>query len=374
MSADRPTVAVIGAGIFGCTISLSLSDVGFRVIILERKGSPLEGASWNNQNRLHLGFHYPRDLATARQCARGFQKFVDAFPGSISGDFPNAYFISSSGSLTSPEDYLRFCDKLGLSYSRLDIHVYPTQIRGCALGLLCNEVVYDCSLLRRHLLSAMHSNPSIQLRCSTEVSDIVRSAEGYRLTLGESTENITVDAVVNCSYADINRLTERCGHPIQEYQFEYTVISIIEAEIARQGITMMDGPFMTILPYGKSNKFLLYHVLHTVVATEVGTTLDPSWRDPDTSPFSMMNAANFFETMKQACSTFVPALKTARLMGFLQGPRMVLAHRDIDDARPSIIHDYGQGYFTVFSGKIDHCIEVAENMRHKIVGYLGTPS
>ena len=28
----------------------------------------MQGASLNNQNRLHLGYHYPRDLSTATQC------------------------------------------------------------------------------------------------------------------------------------------------------------------------------------------------------------------------------------------------------------------------------------------------------------------
>ena len=34
----------------------------------------LIGASKNNQNRLHLGFHYPRDIKTVYQCIDGFEK------------------------------------------------------------------------------------------------------------------------------------------------------------------------------------------------------------------------------------------------------------------------------------------------------------
>ena len=36
----------------------------------------MNGASSNNTNRLHLGYHYPRDLNTAQQCKKGFELFL----------------------------------------------------------------------------------------------------------------------------------------------------------------------------------------------------------------------------------------------------------------------------------------------------------
>lgn len=370
MCGSSPRVGVVGGGIFGCTIALSLAEAGLQVLLLESKPQIMEGASKNNQNRLHLGFHYPRDLATALQCARGFQRFVDAFPESIACDFPNAYFIAASGSLTSPDEYLGFCEKAGLSYSLLDLPAYPTEIRDCALGLLCNEAVYDCAVLKKVLLSRISASARIELRCGTEVVAINPAGGSYGLQLQGSGETLSVAAVVNCSYADINRLTAQCGHPLRECQFEYTVVPIIELDIPKQGITIMDGPFLTLLPFGKTDSFLLYHVRHTVVATEVGLLLNPAWRHPETAPFAVLDPREFFETMKRAASRFVPALTRARLTGFLQGPRMVLAYRDEDDARPSIVHDYGRGYLTVFSGKIDHCLEVAEEIRGRLLRYF----
>lgn len=366
-----PAVAVLGGGMFGCVVALALADAGLRATIFERKSEIMEGASKNNQNRLHLGFHYPRDLATARQCAAGFDRFMKTFPTSISGDFPNAYFVALSGSLTSPAEYLEFCDAAGLSYTPFDVAHYPTEVRGCAIGLLCQEVVYDCGVLKSLLASAIERNPKIELRCKAEVSSLARESGAYRLSVSGSTEPVWFDAVINCCYADINRLTAACGHPIQNYQFEYTAISIVESDLPRQGITVMDGPFMTLLPYGKSDLSLLYHSAHSVVATSIAPMLDPQWRDPETAPFSSLNREGFFETMKHACGELVPVLARARLAGFLEGPRMVLPYREKDDARPSFVQDYGNGYLTVFSGKIDHCIEVAEDVRRRLQSYFG---
>ena len=73
------------------------------------------------------------------------------------------------------------------------------------------------------------------------------------------------DVLINSSYADINRLTKQLGYNIAEQQYEYTIVPIIEWKDIKKGITILDGKFMTILPYGKTNKFLLYHVKHSVI-------------------------------------------------------------------------------------------------------------
>jgi len=175
-----------------------------------------------------------------------------------------------------------------------------------------------------------------------------------------------MDAVVNCSYADINRLTEQLGHRTVEREYEYTAVPIIRLDIPKVGITIMDGPFMTVLPYGKSGEFLLYNVENTVVARRVDRQLDPSWLKPETSPFSRVDKQEFFSSMVAECSRFLPALADAEMVGCLEGPRMVLARNHLTDARPSLLNSYGSRYHTVFSGKIDHCVWVAEDVCERL--------
>jgi L-2-hydroxyglutarate oxidase LhgO len=61
----KSLVTVTGGGIFGCTTALELSAKGFDVNLFELNDDILKGASKNNFNRVHLGYHYPRDLETA---------------------------------------------------------------------------------------------------------------------------------------------------------------------------------------------------------------------------------------------------------------------------------------------------------------------
>ena len=72
--------------------------------------------------------------------------------------------------------------------------------------------------------------------------------------------------------------------------------------------------------------------------------------------------------MLEACVEFVPALGTAELIGFLEAPRVVFSGKDSTDERPSIINVLDKdGFFAVFSGKIDHSIWVADNVADMIV-------
>jgi glycine/D-amino acid oxidase-like deaminating enzyme len=357
-------VAVIGCGIFGATIALKLQGEGHTVTVFERLERPLTGASYNNQNRLHLGFHYPRDAETARQCIKGFDAFKAAFPECIVQGFPNAYFIAASGSQTPPQDYLAFCDALGLKYRTIDPARFAPPVRDVAIGILTDEVVYDSARLGT-LLGQRLKEERTQVEFATEVTGAQERGQELVLTLSGG-RTAAFDVVVNATYANISRLAGSLGLPLVERQYEYTVVPIIEAPFGRTGVTVMDGRFMTVLPFGAGPYHLLYHVEHTVVARTVGHHVEASWLDQPTSPFARLDAEALFRRMRDAACQFVPALADVRLAGFLHGPRMVLARRDDTDARPSIIDQPRPNYLSVFSGKIDHCMWVAEDVAQRL--------
>jgi glycine/D-amino acid oxidase-like deaminating enzyme len=364
---NKPTnidVAVIGCGIFGAEIAIRVKSLGLSVSVYEAKSDIISGASANNQNRLHLGFHYPRDLETGRQSIRGFEAFKKKYPECIQGDFLNAYFIANTKSLTTPGDYLKFCDLLGMPYQKISPDDFPVEVNGASTGILCKEVVYDCGILKQLVWQALRRN-SVQVELNQRVIRIEKS-EGKYLLEFENKPAVLADTVINASYGDINRLTAQLGYAVTEKLYEYTAVPIIQVDMPRLGVTIMDGPFMTILPYGKSDNFLLYNVEYSLIAQNVATQIDPNWLMPDTAPFSGVDKQQFFEKMISLCREFVPALATAKIKGFLEGPRMVLAHRDHTDTRPSLVTGYDQSYYTVMAGKIDHCMWVAEELSQKL--------
>lgn len=354
-------VAIIGCGIFGAEIAIKLKSLGFIVNIFEAKNDILSGASANNQNRLHLGFHYPRDKETALQSIRGFKNFKKKYYESIQDNFLNAYFISNENSLTNQSEYLNFCDLLDLPFKKIFSKDFPVEIIGADFGILCSEVVYDCEILKYLIWKKLRNN-SVQVQLNRRIVKIQEINKKYSLRLDDNSE-VFADIVINASYSDINRLTEQLGFNVFERLFEYTAVPIVKIDgIPKVGITIMDGPFMSLLPYGKSNNFLLYSVDHSVIARNVDIQINSDWLTPEKSPFANVDKSHFFKNMISFCQEFIPTLKFAKILGFLESPRMVKAYSENNDERQSKITDYGGTYFTVMAGKIDHSIWVAEEI------------
>ena len=357
-------VAVIGGGVFGAMIATALAEFGEKVSLFERLPVLMQGTT-SVANRLHRGFHYPRHEETARQCMRGFNNFREAFASAILPGVSNAYFIASEDSLTSPRDFLEFCGRMNLPYRQIEPDEFIPRVKNVALGVITEEVMYDPGVLHRLLTDRLRCS-RVEVRTGSEVIDIRRDGRGFEVFTKFDCSTY-FDAVVNCCYANRNRLTARLGHRIETPQYEYVAIPIIELDLPQLvSISILDGSFMCLLPFGNAGQYLLYHVDYGVIARSIAPFLDRRWLDPETSPFASVNKREWFDAQLASCCEFIPALRECRLKGFVQRPRMVLADSEDTDARPSIVTQYEPGYISVFSGKVDHSVWVAEEICSKL--------
>lgn len=350
-------VAVIGAGVFGVVTALRLAAAGHAVTLFDRATELLRGAS-GKANRVHQGYHYPRDEPTARQCLAGHGPFSAAFAPALLPGVTNDYYVAEAGSLTDPAAFLAFCDRLALPYRPVEPGSADPPVTQVALGLRTDERVFDPSILRRLLVERLASQP-VALRLGHAVERLARRGAGFALQAGG--ETFAADAVVNCGYAEVNRLTAQLGHPIAPRQYEYTVIPVIAPPWpGPTSVTVMDGPFFSLLPLDRAGRHLLFHVAQSVVARDDAPLLDPAWLEPSAAPFETDRGEALFQSMLRSAGAFLPALRQSRLLGFLQGVRMVLADHEESDARPSFVTRHEPGYLTVFAGKIDHCLAIAD--------------
>ena len=60
---------IIGAGLYGLYAALYCAKSGQSVTVLEIDKEPFSRATYINQARVHMGYHYPRSLATAMKSA-----------------------------------------------------------------------------------------------------------------------------------------------------------------------------------------------------------------------------------------------------------------------------------------------------------------
>ena len=60
---------IIGAGLYGLYAAEYSSKKGEEVLVLEYDREPFSRATYINQARVHMGYHYPRSLTTAIKSA-----------------------------------------------------------------------------------------------------------------------------------------------------------------------------------------------------------------------------------------------------------------------------------------------------------------
>lgn len=341
-------VSIIGAGIFGVEIALALSELGMSVVLVDQNPQILQGASGNNQNRVHQGFHYPRDMNTAKQSLTGFRSFTERHGDCLFAEFPNYYAIAEHESRLSASDFLAFCDELGADYQQLDPQKTDLQIRNISLLIQCSEAVYDFSKLRDKLASLV-AKSNISTQFNSKVTNVTRGAAGFEVTLAGG-GRIRSTACINCSYHELNNIKQMVELDAEKAVYEYTLVPVIKLDFPPFGLTVMDGKFFTVLPFGQTSEALLYHV------TDSRLFITDNLEDLDLYKDRLSDSVKrkAFESMVKKSSEFAPWIDDAELKGFLSGPRIILEKNISSDGRPTIVEFDQSGFISVMSGKIDH--------------------
>src|SRR5882757_5648198 len=112
MSSPRRTI-ILGGGFYGCCLAIFFRDAGDDVVLLEAEPSLLSRASYNNQARVHGGYHYPRSILTGKSCVSSFPLFVEAFPSAVTKDFTKLYAIARVNSRVTAAQFAGFCRRVG---------------------------------------------------------------------------------------------------------------------------------------------------------------------------------------------------------------------------------------------------------------------
>jgi hypothetical protein len=343
-------VAVVGGGIFGTTSAIRLARAGHSVTVFERANDILTAASAINQYRLHRGYHYPRSVETVRSILHAEQSFRAEYSDAIvNHGSTHVYGIASEGSLTSAEAYLRFCDKHGLSYKKLGSYPF---VNMDMLDLLVEveESWYDPSVLKKTVAERLKDS-GVVMRLSVEPS---------------KAELEQFDQIIVAAYAGLNTVQVPDTQPILDLQFEVCEKPLVRmpSEFTRQGIVIMDGPFMCIDPYGFSNLFVLGNVVHAIHARNIGSVpVVPK------ELVSFLNngiiekpAVTNWKQFVESGARFIPALAQAEHVGSLFTVRTVLPSLETTDARPTFVERISPRCIRVFSGKVANCVDAADRV------------
>jgi FAD dependent oxidoreductase len=257
---------IIGGGLFGCYSAHFLANKGAKVALLEKEAQLFQKASIVNQARLHGGYHYPRSIATAAMSDEHKQRFTKEHRDFVNFSFEKYYAIEKYGSFTDARQFERFCAFVDIKCDKIEKHPLFNFDRMEAL-YLTEEFSFDPILLGKYYTEKVENHPNIQIFKS--VLDIKASETGKDWQIEFQVENdktylVETPTVINATYAASNAINQIFGAKTLDLTHEISEIAFVKSKLFHEkGLTVMDGAFGSIMPYGKSGVLSLTSVAYT---------------------------------------------------------------------------------------------------------------
>ena len=353
-------IAVIGGGIFGCEVALKLQKSGYKVTIFEKNSDILLGATSASQNRLHLGLHYPRDLPTAIQSVSGYKTFSERFPDAINSSFTNYYGLSKYDSKVNRNQFLEFSIRAGIHIQEAS----PDELFDLGLdakrltGLWgCQEGVIDLKVLSK-LLRRELSIHGVEVIFGNEVMNIQSSETMILFT--DNLEYGDFDFVVRATYGSDSIKFNGCAIP-KTYEFHHTLILQAKTSKPDFGLTIIDGDFFTILPFGNTQESLLYTPTGSVRQKHVGMSYPLSWNTSTLEDFEKNR-----EAILSRFQDWLPNLTIDSEVKYKKAIRSIEPNMQDTDRRTSSVTRISGNILDIWSGKIDHSVEISEVVLEKV--------
>ena len=364
---------IIGGGLYGLYSALLCGKMGQYVVLLEYDSESFTRATYINQARVHMGYHYPRNYSTAIKSANYFERFYKDYADCILTEFDQIYATSSSFSWTNAEQFQKFCNAAHIRCDEISPLKYFKQ-GTCDGAFVTKEYTYDARLLKEKLLTQIKNYSNIRLIYNARIAAIEKDGTEYAVTM-EQGKVYRSAFLLNASYASVNQICQKAG--LDLFQIKYELCEIILCSVAdalkQVGLTVMDGPFFSIMPFGKTG----YHSLTSVTFTPHITSYD----DIPVFPCQKKCGASYCSPVQLGnCNTCSARPESAwdymsnlahkymrEEFGFcyeksLFSVKPILKATEIDDSRPTVIktHSKNPTFISVLSGKINTVYDLDE--------------
>jgi glycine/D-amino acid oxidase-like deaminating enzyme len=230
---------------------------------------------------------------------------------------------------------------------------------------LVEEYAFDSTRLAEWAVREL-KYAGVDVRFSTRATAIFRSEADNNLTVAIQPESggassITCKYVFNCTYSGLNQFSGDFPRTQTELKQEVTEIALMQVpEVLKElGITVMDGPFFSMMPFPARGLHTLSHVRYTPHFC---------WKDePGIDPYKKLDEydqATRVDRMVRDAGRYLPAIRNAKYIASLFEVKTVLVKNEGDDGRPILFekHEKLPGCYSVLGGKIDNIYDILEKL------------
>ena len=245
-------IIIVGSGWYGLHTYLLLKKniKNLDITILEKDDKIFNNSSNFNQNRLHLGYHYPRSYETRKLCIDGYYSFINQYRDVI--DFiDHNYYLISKNSIIDYNTYIQIFNSLIYQHNIIK-NKYFNNIDGNIINT--REKIINSNKSRKFFQEKINKK-DIKLK--------------YKVTNIEQINNkviinnkLSCDLLIDCSYNQLKLSSFK-------YIYELTISLLykrVNFDDMFDSITVMDGPFFSLFPRDISKqKYTLTHVSYTPI-------------------------------------------------------------------------------------------------------------
>lgn len=363
---------IIGAGLYGLYSALFCGEKGQNVLVLEKDPTPFRRATYINQARVHQGYHYPRSISTALKSAGYFERFNKDYGFCINREFEKVYATSSEYSWSSGEQFKKFCDAAGIPCEELQPGKFFHDGM-CDGAFLTREYTYDAMILKDYFLDKLEQLGNVEIWYGVDIVRIGRLSDVYELMLADG-RSMQTGFLLNATYASTNQILDKLG--FEKFKIKYELCEIILCDVNEKlkayGFTVMDGPFFSIMPFGKTGLHSLTSVTFTPHTTSYNPTPTFACQEKSGGYCSATSLGNCNDCPAKPESAFPYMANLARKYlredyGFsyhdsLFSMKPILMSSEIDDSRPTVVRTYSTNptFVGVLSGKINTVYDLDE--------------
>ena len=372
MSTDKTEFdyIILGAGIYGLYASCLLLKKNYRVALVECDNEVFSRASYANQARVHNGYHYPRSVLTARASANNYQLFIDDFKDAINSNFEKIYALSNRNSFTAGKHFEKFCKYLNIPCDEINPEKYFRK-GTVEMAYTTLECSFDPISVKNILYGKIIENPNFYLFVNKQLYTVAEKQKKYSLRFSDKT-SLFAPRVLNATYASINQVLDKFHFKKLDIKYEICEISLCDVpeELLHSGITVMDGPFFSLMPFGLTG----FHSLSAVEFTPHNT----SYRDlphfecqknNNLCTPEYLDNCNLCESRPETAFPYMSQLAKKYLeidqlehRQSLFAIKPILKASEIDDSRPTVIKTFSEdpSFIAVLSGKINNIYDMGE--------------
>ncbi len=401
-------IVVIGSGITGTGVALSLATRGFPVTLIDQDDIPMNRASLRNEGKIHLGLIYAQDpsFATARMQLGGALRFqsllrrwVGARAESLSRSTAFFYLVAADSVLSA--------DQLGRHYTLVEdlyreliaadpsldyLGERPERLfRPCALSALTGvfeisrlsaaysteEKAIDTDELAKVLRSAIRDSPNVTFLPARKVLGITRANGRFTLEgIGpEGCWKLGADQVVNAMWENRIYFDRMLGIDCPKgwvHRLKYRVIAQLPKKLRdAPSVTMVLGPYGDVVIRENGTSYLSWYPVGLQGWTH-DTAPPASWEAPCRGAVSPEKSQAIARDILQGIDAWYPGIGESHPVLVDAGAIVAYGKSDVGDAssglhtRTHIGVTSIDGYHSIDPGKLTTAPLFAEEAANRI--------